>query len=308
MEKIMAIVNPISGGGRTKKVWPDDYKLFVDNNLLIDYKYTLHPGHATELTELSLRKGYRKIMAVGGDGTVNEVINGMYINNELIEDESSLIILPRGSGSDFIKSINIAKTPGEIIKMIKNGKIKYYDLGQVTYVTKANKNASRFFINVLDAGIGGETVAFMENRKKVLGGIWDYFFSVIRTIIRYKNKKMSLFVDNEMVFSERMINSIIFANGGTFAGGMNIAPGADPEDGRLNIIILGNLSRMEIIINLSRAYKGKHLNHPKIKVLYGSEISLDSKERVILDMDGEYIGKLPLKIKLLPHKLPLFSR
>ncbi len=303
-ERIFTVVNPVSGNGKTGKIWPDYERLFLDQGLQIDSTYTLEPDHATRLVREAINKGYKMIMAVGGDGTINEVVNGFFYQGQIIDPAVKLITFSQGTGSDYIRSLGISRRAEELTRIIKGKRVSFFDLGKVTYVTHFGERACRYFVNIADAGIGAETAYLVNQNSKRMGGLISYLVGLLKTLKNYENKLIELTVDGYKVLSE-IINSVIIANGEFFGGGMQIAPEADLKDGFFNIIILKDLNRFEIITNLIKAYRGNHLSHPKIDVVYGREINIDSKERVLIEMDGEVIGRLPASFEILDRKLPV---
>ncbi len=302
--RIFTIVNPASAGGKTAKKWPNYRKHFSQRGVEIDTIKTRYPGEATKLAEEAVYLGYSNIMAVGGDGTVNEIVNGLFKQGELINPCVKLIIFSQGSGSDYIKSLGISNKVGDLINIINNGQKDYIDLGHVCYTNSKGNKENRYFVNIADTGIGGETVFNLAESSKKLGGFISYLFAALKTILNYQNKKYRLTIDNREILHKK-INSVLVANGKYFAGGMRIAPGADLRDGKFNIVILGNLKKGETILNLYKAYSGNHLSHPKVEVMCGREIILKSEERVLLEIDGEAVGRLPAEFTILEKKLPV---
>ncbi len=304
LNKIYTIVNPAAAGGKTGKRWPDYKNIFFEEGFELDIVKTNYPGEATKIARKALTKGYKNIMAVGGDGTVNEVINGFFRGEKLINPQVRLIIFSRGSGSDYIKSLGLSGRIEDVIRIIKDGSRDYLDLGLIDYISHTGKKESRYFINVADAGIGGETVYNLREKPKKLGGFTSYLFAAVKTILHYKNKDIRVTVDNRQI-TNRKLNTVLVANGKYFAGGMKIAPEANIRDGKFDIVILGDLKKGETLFNLYKAYRGKHLAHPKVNILSGKEVILESEERVLLEIDGESVGKLPAKFTLLEKKLPV---
>ncbi len=300
--KIFTVVNPVSAGGKTGKKWPVYRNNFHEEGIKLDIVKTGYPGQATTLVKEALSTGYRDIMAVGGDGTVNEVVNGFFSRGELINPHVRLIIFSLGSGSDYIKTLGITNDINNIIEIINNGYRDYIDLGLACYINNEGVKENRYFVNIADSGIGGETV--FNQRSKKLGGLMSYLFAALKTLLNYKNKRYKLVIDNKKIL-HRKISSVFVANGKYFAGGMKIAPEANLKDGKFNVIILGDLKKGETILNLYKAYTGNHLSHPKVKVVSAKQISINSKERVLLEIDGEAVGRLPAKFTILKHKLPV---
>lgn len=306
-DKIFAVVNPAAGGGKTGKNWPRCEDAFFRAGLELEVEVTGYRGHAVRLVRQALHRGYRRIMAVGGDGTVNEVVNGFFEGSKMIAPQARLIIFGQGSGSDYIKSIGISSKVDEIIRIARKDRVNYFDLGFMTYIDHYNNNADRYFINLADAGIGGETVYNQEQGGLLIGSSWlRYISGLLRTMINYKNKVFRLEVDGEELLHRRL-NSIIIANGKYFAGGMKMAPGARLDNGEFEIIIIGDLNPLQIIFNLYKAYQGNHLEHDQIEVARGQEVILDAEETVYLDVDGDAVGKLPARFEILPGKLPVLT-
>ena len=303
-EKIFAVVNPVSANGKTAKDWPEFAQYFNNKGVQLVPVKTEYPEHAVSIVRNALKDGYKNIMSVGGDGTANEVVNGFFDNGRLINPEAKLIVFSRGTGSDLIKSIGINNSKREIYNIINNGKKRMIDIGKISYRNNDGIKAQRYFLNISDAGIGGETVARVNNSSKFYGGILTYLFGALKTLAIYENKNFELIIDGEKIL-KRKINSIMVANGSYFAGGMKIAPEAVLDNGFFNVIILGDLSRAEIVKNLYKAYNGNHLNHPKIESYKGRSIKISSTDEVLLNIDGESAGKLPASFTILPQKLPV---
>ncbi|MFW6034779.1 MAG: diacylglycerol/lipid kinase family protein [Halothermotrichaceae bacterium] len=306
-DKIFAIVNPVSASGRTAKLWPHYQEQFDMEKINIASVYTDYPGHAAELVRQAITEGYIRIMAVGGDGTVNEVVNGFVENDKLVSPAVELIVFSQGTGCDFIKSLGIKRGFAEIVSIIKKGSKKYFDLGCVTYISFHGKKRNRYFVNLADVGIGAETVQLVNNSTKIFGGFLTYLTGALRTILKYNNKNIRLKVDGEELMNKK-INSVMVANGRFFGGGIKIAPFASPENGVFDIVILGDLSKREIVYNLARAYKGKHVSHPKVDIIKGRKIEVESSTKMIVEVDGEIIGYLPGSFQIIKSKLPVLVK
>ena len=303
---IYTIVNPVSSNGKTEHRWPDHKEKIIDAGIDLKIKMTHYPGHAVKLTQDALKMGYRTIMAVGGDGTVNEVLNGFYKNGEMINQNAVLLIFSQGTGSDYIRSLNLTKNVYDIIDIYKRYNIRKVDIGKITYLDFDNIERTRYFINTADVGIGGETVEFVNQSSKIMGGLLTYLYGVIRTLIKYENKKMKLKIDDKVV-KDDILNSIMISLGKYFAGGMPIAPEAKVDDGIFDITILGNLSKIETVLNLYRAYKGTHIYYKKIDYLKGKKISIESDKRVLIDIDGECAGILPAEFEIYKQVFPILD-
>ncbi len=301
---IYTIVNPMSSNGKTGKRWPKYRKKFKEAGLDLHIKETHYPGHAIDLTKIGLNKGYKTIMAVGGDGTVNEIVNGFFENGELIDKEAALLIFSQGTGSDYIKSLGLNKQIETVINVYNRYQKKWVDLGKIKYNDFDQKETERYFVNTADVGIGGETVEYVNRASKLMGGILTYLFGAVRTLIKYENKIMKLDVDQNEIRNS-LTNSVMVSLGKYFAGGMPIAPEAEIDDGYFDILILGDFSKSETLLNLYRAYQGTHLDYPKIDYLKGKHVKIDSQERVLIDIDGESAGMLPAEFSIHQERFPV---
>ena len=302
--KIFTIINPVSSNGKTGKRWPAYEQKFKKAKLNLDINETLYPGHAVNLTKTALNDGYKTIMAVGGDGTVNEIVNGFYQDGQLINQEAVLLVFSQGTGSDYIKSLGLNKSIETVINIYKKYERKWVDIGKMKYLNFDEKEVERYFVNEADVGIGGETVEYVNRSSKLMGGLLTYLIGAIRTVVKYDNKDMKLTIDGEVI-KEGLINSVMVSLGKYFAGGMPIAPQAVIDDGLFDIVILGNLTKLETLLNLYKAYRGTHIDYHKIDYLKGKEIKIDSKDRVLIDIDGESAGLLPAEFKILKKAFPV---
>lgn len=297
-KKILMIVNPVSAGKQTGKEWPEFERLLKGNSINFDVKYTEYRGHATEITRKALENGYDLIVSVGGDGTMNEVVNGFFDNNTPIDTNACLAVFSRGTGCDFIKTIGIDKGIDAFLKILKTGNIKKLDVGEVRYEDYKKGNNTRYFLNISDLGLGGETTNRINKTAKSFKGFLSFLFNAIISIILYKNKHMEVIVDGKEVYNQR-INSVMVANGKFFGGGMMIAPEAKLDDGEFDIVVLEDLSKLELIISFHLIYKGMHFNHPKVKLYKGKSVIVKSKEKVLLDIDGEQPGTTNAQFRII---------
>ncbi len=302
----MAIINPVSSNGKTAKVWPEYERYFHEQGICLETVFTQYPGHAVELARSVIAKGYRKIMAVGGDGTINEVVNGLYKDNRLISDDIRLIIFSQGTGCDYIRSLGISNKVEDIVKMLNGNKVELLDLGQVFFQNHQGIEENRLFVNLADTGIGADTAKLVNDSSKRLGGFLTYLLGILRTLFTHKNKKIRVIIDQEERYNQ-YLNSVMVANGKYFGGGIQIAPEANLKNGSFNIVLLKNFNKLQIIVNLIKAYKGTHLSHPLVDSIVGNDILLQIEDGEIseLELDGESVGTLPARFKILGNSLPV---
>ncbi len=305
MEKMFIIVNPVSANKATEKEWPRFKSILLEKGYEFEAAVTEYPGHATELSRKALKSGFGTIMSVGGDGTMNEVVNGFFEGGQPLAPDSRLAVFSRGTGCDFIKALGMEKGIESLLEVLDRNKEKQVDVGRVCFTdNSAEKLNTRYFLNVADIGIGAETANRVNRHSKRLKGFLSFLLSAVSTIIQYKNKALEVVIDDRLVLKEKM-NSVIIANGRYFGGGMKVAPDALLDDGLFDIIILGNLSKVDLIKSFPLIYEGRHLTHPKVKLYKGSKVLVKSEGKGLLEVDGEIPGNDDAEFQILPGALKI---
>ncbi len=302
--KIFFIVNPNSGMGVTGKEWPRIRDFARDKLGPFRSLITTAQGDATRLAREALKDGADLIICVGGDGTFNEILNGFMEKDTPIRPGSTLAFIPRGTGCDLRKSLQIPREPERVIRRIRDFRVQSIDLGRIRYMNHGGGYSSRYFHNVISFGLGGEVVERVNNSSKALGGFISFIRSTLVTIFTFDKKTIRLKVDNGF---DHYISGWHFAvaNGQFQGGGMRIAPEASIDDGLFHVTVIGNLSLREVLINLYRLYNGTILEVKKVSSLTGKKVEAWSDQRVLLDMDGEQPGLLPATVDIIPKALPI---
>lgn len=302
--KTKFIVNPMAASGRAGKKWPYIETLVrLHFSGTIDIESTQYPLHAESICRVAINEGYNRIIAVGGDGTLNEAVNGFFEKDKIINESTTFGIIQVGTGADFTRNFNIPKKIEEQIERLGNAKPQKIDVGYAEFNDLNGKESHRVFLNILDFGMGGATVEYINKRFKKLGGWLSFQIGILRTLIVYKNKIMHYTIDGDTEGSKKLVNFVV-ANGKYFGSGLRVAPDAEINDGIFDIIFIGDFGRLEAVRNLPKLRRGMHLQHKKVECRQGREISAYSDETVFIDMDGEMVGVLPIKIKILPGALP----
>jgi len=300
--KTQVIVNPESNKGRTRKRWKQIKEAL--KTFLKEFKceFTEKPSQATEISRIAIKEGTELIVGVGGDGTMNEIANGFYENQRIINPTTALGIVPSGTGCDFIRSLNIPLNLKNALKVITQAPSSWIDIGRVRFKCHEGKDQERFFLNVADFGIGGEVVRKInENRMKRKAS--SYLRCLISTFIVYKNKKVRIKIDDkDLPVEEYLLGTI--SNGRIFGKGMKIAPQAKLDDGLFDIVLVKRMKKLEFFRNVWRIYTGSHLSHPKISLIRGQKIEAypETEEKdVLIELDGEQLGKLPAFFEIIPR-------
>ena len=294
------IVNPAAGASSTRRKWPVISRLLNHIGLPFDFEYTEGVGHAIELARLAASDGYRYLVAVGGDGTVNEVANGILRSTNA--STTALGIVSTGTGSDFIRSVGISRDYTSACSALTGSRRLSIDVGVVEYQSKG-QTLERYFINAAGVGFDAAVVRETERLPKFFGGTIPYVAGMLRTLISYKNKPVVVRVGDE-VENYRVLNMAV-ANGGYFGGGMHIAPDAELCDSLLDVVIIGDMGKLELLKEFPTIYKGTHINHPKVTVKKGSNISIESSEPMLVYADGESLGECPASFRVVPGALSL---
>ncbi len=305
-DRWFAVVNPQSANGNTRKRWPEYLNRLRADGYQIDFEYTTEPGDATQVTQRILKEGYTHIIAVGGDGTMNEVVNGFFSNGQLINTEAELAIFSHGTGGDLIRTLQITRGIEGFLEVLRKGQKRLIDVGEVHFLDENLLQTNRYFLNVADVGLGGETVARVNKQSKLLGGKLSFLIGSVISILSYRNKVMSCEIDGELIFEGRL-NSIMVANGRYIGGGMMIAPHAELDDGLFDVVCLGDFSTLMLLRHIPKLYKGTHLEIPGVTVHRGSSVIIKTLEKALLDIDGEQPGQAPLKFSLHPKALCLWG-
>jgi YegS/Rv2252/BmrU family lipid kinase len=274
--KHLFIINPAAGKGKTLKLIPIIESIFKDrkeDELFIEI--TKETGHATEIARKYSSKDVYRIYSVGGDGTLNEVLNGM------INSTSSLAVIPSGTGNDFIKSIyNFTKQHSveDILLKVINGREKNIDLCEVN---------DRYFINIASIGFDAE-VAYNTIRLKklpLISGNLAYIIGIIITVFKYNSYRISLNIDGKVINLNGLLVAV--ANGRYYGGGINVAPKAKVDDGLFNICAIEKVSRLKILRLFPRVIKGTHAGIKEVSFFDGSTVKIISEDDIVFNIDGE---------------------
>ena len=267
-------------------------------------RFTTRPGEATALTRDALKNGVARVIAVGGDGTLSEIING-YLNGEggAVSPDAAVGILPSGTGSDFCRSLGL-KNRGEALASLTGHSTRMIDAARIVYCDENHTSVSRSFINIASFGLGGDVSAFVNRWREKLprwvSGRVRFAAAAVRALERYKNISVRLRLDDERDI-EISSNLIVVANGKFGGAGMNLAPHAAFDDGAFDVIITDRATRLDVIRELPRIRRGGYLNNPKVTELRAQKVSILTDGPMAIDVDGEMVGHTPAHLTLLPR-------
>ena len=263
---------------------------------------TSGPGEATDSARKASLRGVELIVAIGGDGTVQEVVNGLFEAGFPREPRPQLGIINTGTGHGFAQSLGLPKELDAQCAVIALGASRKIDIGRVLYASAGGHPVERYFVNECQAGIGGRVVQKVQTGHKRLGGFLAFGLAALTTALSYPNRVLRFSVDDGPEETGAFIG-IVAANGNAMAGGMRLAPGAAVDDGRLDILFMHGQSLRGRLRDFPKIYSGTHLASPKFRCIRAKSISLFSEEPVSFEADGEFLGHLPCRIEILPSAL-----
>jgi diacylglycerol kinase (ATP) len=256
---------------------------------------TLYPGHATTLAGTFISAGFTHLIAVGGDGTLNEVVNG-YMDKDNYNESIVIGLLPYGSANDFAKTIKLPDNMVDLFEAVNKERVKKVDVGLIQY-----EKGQRYFINIADLGIGASIVQRVNKSKKWLGAEFTFFSAILRTFLSYKNQDIVCSTP-DWEYSGK-VNSLVMANGKFFGHGLCITPDADLNDGQFSILISGDITIWDYIKNVKTIKKGKQVEHPLLQYKKANTLKLTADQPCGIEADGEFVCNTPATISLIADKI-----
>jgi YegS/Rv2252/BmrU family lipid kinase len=282
----------------TRKRWPEIAHRAAALGLAGDALISEEPGQLATLAAEAARGGANRLVVVGGDGSVNEVVNGIAEVGDV-----ELAVIPRGTGWDFVRTYDIPRDLDAAVDIALNGDVREIDLGLVTFRTWAGADGRAYFANVASAGISGAIAQRANDASKALGGKISYYWATLAVFARWQTGEMRVSVDDE-IRGGKMID-VVVANGRYLGGGMMMCPEAEPDDGHFDALLIGDVTKRDLLFVLPKTYRGKHLPHPRLEMLRGRVVTVDADEPLPIEIDGEQPGTTPARFEVLPRALRL---
>jgi YegS/Rv2252/BmrU family lipid kinase len=297
----LVIINPAAGGGSGVRDWGRAVATVRSHLGPFACTFTESPGDAARIAQEESLAGRRFLVAFGGDGTISEIARGI-LN---AQTDTELGVLPHGTGSDFVRSLEIPSRLGDAASSIRDGRTVRIDVGKVTYRAPQGASESRYFINSSSFGLSGEVTENTNRSSKSLGGLISFASSTVKTAFTYDHPDVYLEVDDEPAL-RISITTVCCNNGRFFGGGMKIAPEASMVDGRLDLVVVRKLAFSKILAQGPRLYAGAHLALPEVHhrlVAKASAWPVDPHAEVYVEVDGESPGRLPARFETCPKAL-----
>jgi YegS/Rv2252/BmrU family lipid kinase len=297
------IVNPTAAGGAAGRRWDRIAKLLRSSLGNFEHVVTRAPGDATTLSLTALRDGIEMIVAVGGDGTLNEVVGGFFDGAVPVVPNAVLGVVALGTGCDFGRTIGAADIESACARL-GGRKTRSIDVGLAHFTAHGGARSMRIFINVVSFGVGGLVVSLVSPRLKAVSGPLAFTLATLRALAVYRDRTVVLEFD-DMPPRTLAITNCAFANGRFFGAGMQVAPAAQLDDGELDVTIWSGFGLIDFVRKRHTLYDGSHVREPGAQVLRTRRAIATSESAVLLELDGESVGSLPLRLEVLPGALRL---
>lgn len=294
------ILNPAAGGGSAGRNWSRLEAILAEEKIAITLHRTTRSGEARTLAD-QFAGGCERLLLVGGDGTVNEVVNGLMDARQRGAATPAFGVIPATTGNDFARTIGMPLPNREAVRALRTSRPRALDIGRVDYEV-SGKAVSRHFVLACAAGIAAEVAESANRGSKRFGGTLPFLTSLLRLVVGYKAPRVTAKSGDEIVWDGAALAAVV-ANTANLGGGMKIAPGARIDDGQLDFVCLGDRPLWQRLRHLPRIYTGTHLRLEGVLSRPVTELHLTSDPPALLGVDGETLGRLPAQISLVPSAL-----
>ena len=298
------ILNPKAGSGKTLQVWPRLQPLFEGRLGPVKALFTDAPGHATKLARGAIDSGADLVIAIGGDGTLNEVVNGFFANGKALSEQAAVALLPLGTGGDFKRSAALPESSEEVIRAIAEQQLRRVDVCLARFHSYDGKPLERYFVNVAGFGLGGEVaISAKSNFLTRYSGTGAFFWATAVSFLTYRARRVRLAFDEDATL-ETSIMEVALGNGQFQGGGMQVCPRATLDSGSVDVSVVRKAGFFEFLAALPYLYSGRIYSHPKCDFFRARRILAESDEEVSIQVDGEAVGTLPLEVETVPGAIP----
>ena len=296
--KWFVVVNPISGSGKGLDDFPLISKLLRDNGISSEAVFTEHKYHATELTVSAITSGYRHIIVVGGDGTLHEVVNGLFIQKVVEPSDVTIAVIPVGTGNDWIRMYGLPTRYSAVIRAIKEGYTFLQDVAAVEY-EESRFRQTRYMANVAGVGFDAAVIKHCQKlRSRGRSGASIYIRSLISAFFRYKPTGVKIWVDDRLMYNN-LLFSLAIGVGKYNGGGIQQLPQSVADDGLLDVTLIKPLHWWHVVFRLRRFFNGEIYSIGHVQHLQGSKIRIESSPEIDLEIDGELHGGTPVELQVL---------
>jgi YegS/Rv2252/BmrU family lipid kinase len=286
------LVNPASANGSTGRRWPELARRAAAAGLEGATLFSERQGHLAELAREAALGGAELLVVVGGDGSVNEVANGL----AGLGRQPDVALVPRGTGWDFSRTFAIPRSIDDAVRVALHGDVRVIDVGRASYRAWDGSDATAAFANVASAGMSGAIAKRANETTKALGGKASYLWATFAVFSGWEATEIEVAVDGERRSGPMF--DVVVANGRFFGGGLQICPDAEPDDGLFDVLTIGDVTKRDLVQTMPKMYRGTHLPHPKAELLRGSSVTVTSETALPIELDGEQPGTTPVTFEV----------
>jgi len=290
-EHTLAIVNPAAGDGAGAHVGRDLARELEGSGFKLEIIQTPAPGEAARIAREASADGVRTVIAVGGDGTANEIANG------LVDTSTAMALYPIGSGNDFARSLGYPRKRRDIARFLAGARRRVIDVGEVN---------GRIFVNAAGVGIDGHVAERIEASARIVGPALGYFVGALVSIVTYRPQPMRLVIDDQTIEGKHLV--VVAANGTHFGSSMHVAPKAKIDDGLFDILVAGDLGRWSSLVALAKLYRGTHVNGRDVRMFRGRSLDVELERELPTQADGEPVRARRLVVRMRPGALTVLGR
>lgn len=302
--KTFFVVNPKSANGATGKRWAELAALIARTLSDFGVEFTKGEMDAMHIARAAIKNGYECIVAVGGDGTINEVVNGFFEDGKAINPQAALGVLPRGTGGDFRKTFDWDLDSEAAIRRLNTPDTRPLDVGLLEYRAHDGSTRRRYFANICSFGVSGLVDKEVNTTSKAFGGTVSFMLGSLKALSKYQDQKVRVSFDDQPA-EALAVTTLSVANGKYFGGGMKVAPDADVSDGIFDVTVWSGYGLSDFVIKSKGVYSGAHVNWKGTRRLRAKKVHAESDEHVLIDCDGEQPGALPCTMSILASAIRL---
>ncbi len=303
-KKVHAIINPHAGYGKAGKRWPQILEYLESSGFDVTWRLTERRMHAYDIAQEYAREGAILIISVGGEGVMNEIVNGLFAYKKTSGTMPTLAMIPAGTGTDLSRTLHISKDYRQAVDLIKNGREMLIDAGRMVF-ERDGRTWARYFINAADTGLGGAVARLSNSLPKILGGFLTFLLASLAALSSFKRMRLKIWVDGELVGSGLM--TIVGAlNGQYFGGGMHAAPMAVVDDGIMEFLYVKDTGFFKFVGKvLAKVYTGEHLAYHKVHLRTGRQLKVQGDKVFLAEVDGEVERASTIHLDVLPKSVSI---